>query len=340
MVIQTRTVNRPAAGSRFIRALTRYRYLYLLLIPGLTYLIVFCYLPMVGLVIAFQDYKVFLGISGSKFVGFANFERLFLTHKFMSVLANTFIINSERLSLNSDNNDERWTTRALLTTTTNLELTRNESGTALAVAWQVIQNNSAAVQPASGTGSGSIILTATSATAALSPAVNLGTTFLVFSKRAGGAIAGDETQYQVRGEITNGTTATFFRARQTGLANTGTNHGWSTVQMNDGSTVQRGTATPAGTGNTVNVALSPAIVPSRSLPIISVSGDAASLTPTGDLDDDSWTAAFTSCTPTCTNLQLTRGGGQGSSTNATIAWFVVQFATSGGSLIDKQEIFP
>lgn len=52
---------------------------------------------MAGLVIAFQDYKVFLGISGSKFVGFANFERLFQTSKFLSVLANTFIISGYKI---------------------------------------------------------------------------------------------------------------------------------------------------------------------------------------------------------------------------------------------------
>ena len=71
----------------------RFRYFYLMLIPGIVYAVLFHYVPMGGLVIAFQDYKVFLGLTGSKFVGFANFERLFLTSKFLSVLANTFIIS-------------------------------------------------------------------------------------------------------------------------------------------------------------------------------------------------------------------------------------------------------
>jgi len=79
------------------KAIWRQRYLYLLLIPGLAYVIIFHYIPMAGLVIAFQDYKVFLGISGSKFVGFANFERLFQTSKFLSVLANTFIISGYKI---------------------------------------------------------------------------------------------------------------------------------------------------------------------------------------------------------------------------------------------------
>ena len=79
------------------KAIWRQRYLYLLLIPGLAYVIIFHYIPMAGLVIAFQDYKVFLGISGSKFVGFANFERLFQTSKFLSVLTNTFIISGYKI---------------------------------------------------------------------------------------------------------------------------------------------------------------------------------------------------------------------------------------------------
>lgn len=79
------------------KAIWRQRYLYLLLIPGLAYVIIFHYIPMAGLVIAFQDYKVFLGISGSKFVGLANFERLFQTSKFLSVLANTFIISGYKI---------------------------------------------------------------------------------------------------------------------------------------------------------------------------------------------------------------------------------------------------
>lgn len=81
----------------FIRALIRYRYLYLLLIPGLVYIIVFSYLPMFGLVIAFQDFKPFLGVTGSKFIGFGNFEYLFRSNQFISALQNTFIISGLKI---------------------------------------------------------------------------------------------------------------------------------------------------------------------------------------------------------------------------------------------------
>ncbi len=79
------------------RTIWRYRYFYLMLIPGVIYVVLFHYVPMGGLAIAFQDYKIFLGIQGSKFVGFANFQRLFLTPKFLEVLRNTFIISGYKI---------------------------------------------------------------------------------------------------------------------------------------------------------------------------------------------------------------------------------------------------
>ena len=49
------------------------KFLYLMILPGILYFIVFRYLPMGGLVIAFQDYQPYLGILGSPWVGFKHF---------------------------------------------------------------------------------------------------------------------------------------------------------------------------------------------------------------------------------------------------------------------------
>ena len=70
---------RAAAPKRrlFGRGLWRYRWLYLLLLPGLAYFVVFKYLPMYGLTIAFKDYVPFLGYSGSEWVGLKHFQELF-----------------------------------------------------------------------------------------------------------------------------------------------------------------------------------------------------------------------------------------------------------------------
>ncbi|GHU83510.1 protein LplB [Clostridia bacterium] len=92
---------RTAAGGpralSFPRALFRYRWLYALLIPGLIWLVLFCYLPMFGLVIAFQDYKLFGGVWKSPLIGFDNFAYLFRSNMFLSALGNTFIISAYKL---------------------------------------------------------------------------------------------------------------------------------------------------------------------------------------------------------------------------------------------------
>ncbi|MCM0647573.1 ABC transporter permease subunit [Clostridium swellfunianum] len=67
--------------------------LHLLLIPGLLCLVLFKYTPMYGLIIAFQDFNIFSGISGSDWVGLANFKKLFTSLEFLNVLRNTLLIS-------------------------------------------------------------------------------------------------------------------------------------------------------------------------------------------------------------------------------------------------------
>lgn len=68
------------------------KYLYLMILPGLLYFIIFKYLPMGGLIIAFQDYQPYLGISGSSWVGLKHFIRLFTEPTFFMILRNTLIL--------------------------------------------------------------------------------------------------------------------------------------------------------------------------------------------------------------------------------------------------------
>lgn len=68
------------------------RTLYLMILPGLLFFLIFKYVPMGGLLIAFQDYKPYEGISGSEWVGFAHFERLFQDPEFFMILGNTLIL--------------------------------------------------------------------------------------------------------------------------------------------------------------------------------------------------------------------------------------------------------
>ena len=67
--------------------------LYLLVLIPFVSLIIYNYLPMFGIVIAFKDYKVFTGILGSKWVGLKHFETMFMHPKFGQVFTNTLLIN-------------------------------------------------------------------------------------------------------------------------------------------------------------------------------------------------------------------------------------------------------
>ena len=68
-----------------------------MLIPGILFFLVFCYGPMYGMVIAFQDYYPMKGISGSAFVGLKHFRTLLTNPFFGSVFKNTLIISFYKL---------------------------------------------------------------------------------------------------------------------------------------------------------------------------------------------------------------------------------------------------
>lgn len=66
--------------------------LYVLLLPALVCVIIFNYAPMGGLVMAFQNYKPWLGILGSEFIGLENFRRIFEFPESYQAIINTIII--------------------------------------------------------------------------------------------------------------------------------------------------------------------------------------------------------------------------------------------------------
>lgn len=70
----------------------RYWPLYLMALPGIIFLIVFKYVPMLGCVIAFQDYSVFKGIMNSDWVGLKHFKALLAYYDFHKILKNTIIL--------------------------------------------------------------------------------------------------------------------------------------------------------------------------------------------------------------------------------------------------------
>ena len=81
----------------------RYYSLYLMLIPGLLYVVIYKFLPLAGLTMAFQDFQIFAGdnilesLFLSPFVGIDNFRKLFSYGDFAHVFQNTIIISLMKL---------------------------------------------------------------------------------------------------------------------------------------------------------------------------------------------------------------------------------------------------
>ncbi len=76
-----------------LRKMWNYKWVYLMLLPVIIYFVVFKYIPMYGIVIAFKDYNVFKGITGSPWVGFKIFQKIFANKNFWNSIRNTFSLN-------------------------------------------------------------------------------------------------------------------------------------------------------------------------------------------------------------------------------------------------------
>jgi len=75
----------------------RDRYSFLMLLPALAVTIVFSYIPMVGLVMAFQDFDIFKGLWGSDWVGLDNFIKIFSQRQFLGAIGNTLLVSALNL---------------------------------------------------------------------------------------------------------------------------------------------------------------------------------------------------------------------------------------------------
>ena len=76
----------------------RNKYKYLIFLPVTMYLLLFCYKPMYGAIIAFQKYRPALGILKSQWVGFENFENFFGDFYFARILRNTLLLSCYQLA--------------------------------------------------------------------------------------------------------------------------------------------------------------------------------------------------------------------------------------------------
>lgn len=84
----TSVIQRPK-GDSWKNDFKKNKVLYFLFLPPALYFIIFNYIPMYGITIAFKDFKVSKGIFGSEWVGLANFKELFTGEAFLTALRNT-----------------------------------------------------------------------------------------------------------------------------------------------------------------------------------------------------------------------------------------------------------
>lgn len=85
-------------GRRYVgRKIWKNRFIYLMILPIIAYFIVIRYVPMYWLRIAFYDYKLLRGFSGSRFVGLKHFQQFVTGLNFSQVVGNTVILNLESM---------------------------------------------------------------------------------------------------------------------------------------------------------------------------------------------------------------------------------------------------
>jgi putative aldouronate transport system permease protein len=67
--------------------------MYVFILPGLLYFVVFRYVPLLGNVVAFQDYSPYLGFADSAWVGWRNFRELVTDHEVLAAVRNTLVLS-------------------------------------------------------------------------------------------------------------------------------------------------------------------------------------------------------------------------------------------------------
>ncbi|UQZ37102.1 protein lplB [Paenibacillus sp. PK3_47] len=86
-------IRKPNAVKRFARQWD----LQLMVLPALFFILVFSYIPMYGVLMAFQDYNLFKGFGGSPWVGVKHFEMFFAAPEFWTIIRNTLVISLLKL---------------------------------------------------------------------------------------------------------------------------------------------------------------------------------------------------------------------------------------------------
>lgn len=80
-----------------LRSIIKNRYIYLMLLPVVAFYVIFSYVPMYGIVLAWKNYRHTMGILGSPWVGWENFEVVFRNAGMIPAIRNTIVISLLKL---------------------------------------------------------------------------------------------------------------------------------------------------------------------------------------------------------------------------------------------------
>lgn len=101
MLQQTRSVQQARGLSlrkgRLLREIWKHKVFYLFMLPGVIWFLIFAYVPLYGLTLAFKDYHFDLGMFRSPWVGFKYFHEFFVFYQFKDIIRNTLVISSLKL---------------------------------------------------------------------------------------------------------------------------------------------------------------------------------------------------------------------------------------------------
>jgi len=92
--VEVRTTQRSPLR-RFLQQID----LQMMVIPGILLIIIFSYIPMYGVLMAFQDYSIFKGFAASPWVGLKHFDMFFNSPEFFNVMRNTLVISLLKLCI-------------------------------------------------------------------------------------------------------------------------------------------------------------------------------------------------------------------------------------------------
>lgn len=99
-ILQNKRMQVPRVRNRQWARIWNARWLYVMILPVILYYIIFKYLPMYGIVIAFKDYNIFKGVFDSKWAGLDVFRKVFSDKNFWSAIRNTVNLNLLTLLVN------------------------------------------------------------------------------------------------------------------------------------------------------------------------------------------------------------------------------------------------